>query len=209
MNLKLGVKTILQRLQISQYEAESTIMKSNSSEYNWQKQDSIRWTYFSSDLSPKKLSNSHDVVKNPAPFSVTVFAFSSLSCSVVAGCNVITITWTGSSSTATGTYCLYYKSNDQCRKDAFEMILRAGTKHFPNIMGFLFRNYKGKTVFERLMLKFGATPPGFNESMSIIKACIPPSENHPILHHVANLVPKMLNVIEPYYPDALYLKDKQ
>jgi hypothetical protein len=33
-NLNVHVLSILQRLQISQYEAES-IMKSNSSEYNW------------------------------------------------------------------------------------------------------------------------------------------------------------------------------
>ena len=107
-------------------------------------------------------------------------------------------------------YCLYYKGNGRCRKHAFEMILRAGMKHFPDEMGFLFRNYIGATAFEHLnfMVKVGATPAGLNETMSIIKRCIPPSENHPILHHIANLVPTMLNVMGPYYPDALYLKDK-
>ena len=105
-------------------------------------------------------------------------------------------------------YILYYETGDSSGKEAFEMILRAGMKHFPDDMGFLFRKYMGKTAFEHLIVKFGATPAGCNETMSIITRCIPPSENYPILHQVANLMPKRLNVIGPYYPDALYLKDK-
>ena len=43
--------------------------------------------------------------------------------------------------------------------------------------------------------------------MNIIRRCIPPSDNHPILHHTVKHAPDLENDIVQYYPDAVFLRD--
>lgn len=108
----------------------------------------------------------------------------------------------------------------------FEILLNAGMRHFPQWLGFLFRKHgrldqldhgqehvhedeheqddddSPKTACEVAFDSFGA-----DEAMAIIKRCIPPSANHPILHRAFQHAPKLANQIGGYYPDATYLRD--
>jgi len=91
-------------------------------------------------------------------------------------------------------------------EETFEMILKAGMRHFPERLGFLFRTYKGKTACETAFYELGA-----EIAIRIICRCIPPGENHPILHMAADSAPHMHMHLEDmlmkHYREEAYTKD--
>ncbi len=95
----------------------------------------------------------------------------------------------------------------------FKMALKAGMKHFPQELGLLFHkewcqfDKKGcsrKTTFHRAVEIFGE-----ERTLKLIRECIPPSDNHPILHLVVQHAPEYLNTFAKHYPEAAYLRDFQ
>jgi hypothetical protein len=92
--------------------------------------------------------------------------------------------------------------NDDSIKENFEMALQAGMKYFPERFGFLFHKVEGTTACKRAFEKIGA-----DAAMNIIRRCIPPSDNHLILHHALEFAPKLVDDIGQYYPDAAFLRD--
>eukprot|EP01083_Nonionella_stella_P116631 346682_1 len=89
------------------------------------------------------------------------------------------------------------------------MALKAGMRYYPERLGFLFlkegacQRLKGgitacKQAFDVI---------GIDEAMKIIRRCIPPSDNHPILHHAIRHAPDLEDDIGQYYPDAVFLRD--
>eukprot|EP01083_Nonionella_stella_P091046 254467_1 len=88
------------------------------------------------------------------------------------------------------------------KKDWFGMALKAGMKHFPERLGLLFRKHEGNSVCKMAFEEFGV-----DEAMTIIRRCIPPSDNHPILHHALEYAPDVVDDICNYYPDAIFLRD--
>eukprot|EP00554_Chaetoceros_debilis_P016494 CAMPEP_0194125356 /NCGR_PEP_ID=MMETSP0150-20130528/59421_1 /TAXON_ID=122233 /ORGANISM="Chaetoceros debilis, Strain MM31A-1" /LENGTH=412 /DNA_ID=CAMNT_0038819161 /DNA_START=728 /DNA_END=1966 /DNA_ORIENTATION=- len=88
-------------------------------------------------------------------------------------------------------------------KESFEMMLKAGMRHFPTHHGFLFRKYKGKTACEAAFDILGET-----EAMSIIRRCIPPGDCHSIVHRAADIsTVVVMNEFVKYYPDEFYTRD--
>jgi len=88
--------------------------------------------------------------------------------------------------------------------DRFAMALKAGMKHFPDDLGFLFeKGNDGKTIcqlaFENLD-KDGA--------LRVIQECIPVSANYPFLHHVIMNAPEYMKDFARMYPSATFLRDE-
>ena len=65
-------------------------------------------------------------------------------------------------------FALIYEANDN--EERFEMALKAGMKHFPEHLGFLFSKYQKITAIKRAFDKFG-----FDTAMNIMRKCIPPT----------------------------------
>lgn len=88
------------------------------------------------------------------------------------------------------------------KEERFEMALKAGMTHYPERLGFLFRKDEGNTACKTAFDKIGV-----DKTMAIIKRCIPPSDNHPILHHALEQAPDLVDAICNYYPDAIFPRD--
>jgi len=86
--------------------------------------------------------------------------------------------------------------------EMFEMALKAGMKHFPEYLGFLFWKVQGTTVIKNAFDKIAVST-----VMNIIRKCIPPTGNHLILHHAVEHAPDLVDEIAQYYPDAVLLRD--
>ena len=94
---------------------------------------------------------------------------------------------------------LYYDNNTE---EIFEMALKAGMKHFPERLGFLFHKLAGITACKRSFDKLGV-----DSAMNIIRRCIPPSDSHLILHHAFRHEPTLVDDFAQFYPDAAFLRD--
>ena len=94
------------------------------------------------------------------------------------------------------------KKSKKEKEKRFEMALKAGMKYYPERLGFLFCKDEGMTACKQAFDKIGV-----DISMNIIRRCIPPSDNHPILHHVIWHAPDLEDDIGQYYPDAVFLRD--
>ena len=90
---------------------------------------------------------------------------------------------------------------DSCTDD-FEMVLLAGMAYFPERFGFLFHKVGGTTACKKAFDEIET-----NTAMNIIRRCIPPSDNHLILHHALEFAPNLVDDIGQYYPDAAFLRD--
>jgi len=89
--------------------------------------------------------------------------------------------------------------------ELFVMAVKAGMKHFPEELGFLFRkNGDGKTACEVAIDKHGK-----DETMKIIQDHVPETNNHPILHHVIQNAPQYMNDFVTRYPSAVFLRDEK
>jgi len=89
--------------------------------------------------------------------------------------------------------------------ERFVMALKAGMKHFPEELGFLFHKHSdGKSACERAFDKHGK-----DETLKIIQDHIPETASHPILHHVIQNAPKYMNDFVTVYPSAISLRDEK
>lgn len=88
-------------------------------------------------------------------------------------------------------------------KERFGLMLKTNMKLFPEEFGFLFAKHQDVTTCEVAFDRFGT-----DEAMAIIRKCIPPSENHPILHHVIQSVPRYMDIFTRHYFHATYLRDE-
>ena len=92
------------------------------------------------------------------------------------------------------------------RTDRFAMALKAGMKHFPDDLGFLFEKEDdddGKTMCQLAFEKIGK-----DEALRVIRECIPVSADYPILHHVIKNAPEYMNDFARRYPSAIFLRDE-
>jgi len=90
--------------------------------------------------------------------------------------------------------------------ESFVMILKAGMKHFPEHLGFLFqKNSDGETACELAFNKYD----GKDETFKAIRECIPTDADYPVLHHVIKHAPQYLNDFTMRYPSAIYLRDEK
>jgi hypothetical protein len=82
--------------------------------------------------------------------------------------------------------------------------LKTSLKHHPKELGLLFqKNENGETACECILSKCGKI-----ETFKAIGECIPFSDTQlPILHHVVQNAPQLLNEFTKYYPSAAYLRD--
>jgi len=97
---------------------------------------------------------------------------------------------------------LYDESN--VRIDRFAMALKAGMKHFPDDLGFLFdKDDDGKTNCQLAFEKLGK-----DEALGVIQECIPVGANYPILHHVIKNAPELRNDFARRYTSAIFLRDE-
>mmetsp|Transcript_1964 Transcript_1964/g.2669 ORF Transcript_1964/g.2669 Transcript_1964/m.2669 type:complete len:412 (+) Transcript_1964:58-1293(+) len=87
-------------------------------------------------------------------------------------------------------------------ENTFEMILKAGMEHFPENLGCLFRKFKGKTACQNAFDIIGT-----DEAMRVICRCIPPGENHPILHMAVEADPHLEDTLMNYYRDEAFIRD--
>jgi len=90
--------------------------------------------------------------------------------------------------------------------DCFAMALKAGMKHFPDDLGFLFEKEDdddGKTICQLAFEKIGK-----DEALRVIRECIPVSADYPILHHVIKNAPEYMNDFARRYPSAILLRDE-
>eukprot|EP00554_Chaetoceros_debilis_P010948 CAMPEP_0194108142 /NCGR_PEP_ID=MMETSP0150-20130528/7893_1 /TAXON_ID=122233 /ORGANISM="Chaetoceros debilis, Strain MM31A-1" /LENGTH=388 /DNA_ID=CAMNT_0038796769 /DNA_START=13 /DNA_END=1179 /DNA_ORIENTATION=+ len=92
--------------------------------------------------------------------------------------------------------------HDPFSEEDFEMILKAGMEHFPERLGFLFQKYKGKTACENAFDDFGV-----NEAMAVICKCIPPFENHALIHRAVEVAPHLEDKLIKYYPNEAFKRD--
>jgi len=86
----------------------------------------------------------------------------------------------------------------------FNLFLTTALKHHPQNLGLLFQRDSsgGKTAY-------GATEMhGKDETINIIKQCIPTDTTIPILHHVIKDAPQFMNDFSIHYPSATYLRDE-
>jgi len=95
-----------------------------------------------------------------------------------------------------------YETDIEEKEEAFEMALKAGMKYFPERLGFLFCKEEGMSACKEAFDEIGV-----DKAMKIIRKCIPPSYDHPILHHAIRHAPDLENDIAQYYPDAVFLRD--
>ncbi len=94
--------------------------------------------------------------------------------------------------------------NQHYYKECFELVLKAGMMYFAEDMGLLFHKHDNITACEKAFTRYGEV-----EAMNIIRQCIPPSDNHTILHYIAKYAPDLMNQFATYYPDAAYLLDSE
>jgi len=88
-------------------------------------------------------------------------------------------------------------------ENTFGMILKAGMEHFPENLGCLFRKFNGKTACQNAFDIIGT-----DEAMRVICRCIPPGENHPILHMAAEADPHLVeDTLMNYYRDEAFIRD--
>ena len=87
--------------------------------------------------------------------------------------------------------------------DFFRLVLRAGMRHYPRHFGFLFgRSESGATAFH-----LAVKTDGLKKTMSTIRECIPPEEQHShILHKVLKHAPEHFNAFIGIYPDWVFDK---
>ncbi len=90
-------------------------------------------------------------------------------------------------------------------EESFRHVLRAGMKHHPDELGFLFaRSEEGETAIAQAMKTFTC-----NSLMNIIQNCIPPDEDHhPILHQVIRHEPEFIRHFTLRYPMATFKRDR-
>ncbi len=87
--------------------------------------------------------------------------------------------------------------------ERFAMVLKTSVKLFPNDMGLLFdKTSTSMTAFDVASGRYGV-----NSTMKVVRECIPPSDNYPILHHVIQHVPQQMNVFVTHYPEAAYVRN--
>mmetsp|Transcript_1857 Transcript_1857/g.2658 ORF Transcript_1857/g.2658 Transcript_1857/m.2658 type:complete len:410 (+) Transcript_1857:99-1328(+) len=94
------------------------------------------------------------------------------------------------------------RSDREEKEEKFEMVLKAGMEYFPERLGFLFCKKDGISACKKAFDEIGV-----DKAMKIIRTCIPPSDDHPILHHAIRHAPDLENDIAQYYPDAVFLRD--
>uniref|UniRef100_A0A7S3QH51 Uncharacterized protein n=1 Tax=Chaetoceros debilis TaxID=122233 RepID=A0A7S3QH51_9STRA len=92
--------------------------------------------------------------------------------------------------------------HQELTENTFEMILKAGMEHFPENLGCLFRKFKGKTACQNAFDIIGT-----DEAMRVICRCIPPGENHPILHMAVEADPHLEDTLMNYYRDEAFIRD--
>ena len=91
------------------------------------------------------------------------------------------------------------------RIENFATILKAGMKHYPDHLGFLFqKNTDGKTACQVAFEKYGK-----DETFKVIQECILSDDNYPVLHHVTMHAPQYMNDFSKHYPSAVFLRDEQ
>jgi len=89
--------------------------------------------------------------------------------------------------------------------EQFVMALKAGMKHFPEELGFLFhKNRSGKTAYELAFDKHGK-----DATLKVIQDHIEETASHPILHHVIQNTPQYMNDFVTRYPSAVFLRDEK
>jgi hypothetical protein len=88
--------------------------------------------------------------------------------------------------------------------DCFKVFFKAALKHYPQDLGLLFqKDSDGKTACERAFVRFGK-----DKTMKAIGECIPFDDPKlPILHHVVEHAPQLMNDFGNRYPSAGYLRD--
>jgi hypothetical protein len=96
-------------------------------------------------------------------------------------------------------------NDGEMSEKTFEMLLKAGMKHFPDRLGFLFRKDSGKTACEDVFDQFGV-----DVAMPIISRCIPPDGNHAhlIIHKAAEVAPHLEDDLLRYYPNEVFKRDE-
>ena len=92
--------------------------------------------------------------------------------------------------------------HQELTENTFEMILKAGMEHFPENLGCLFRKFNGKTACQNAFDIIGT-----DEAMRVICRCIPPGENHSILHMAAEADPHLEDTLMNYYRDEAFIRD--
>jgi hypothetical protein len=90
------------------------------------------------------------------------------------------------------------------RIEDFKVFFKAALKHYPQDLGLLFqKDNDGKTACERALDKCGK-----DKTMKAIGECIPFDDPKlPILHHVVEHAPQLMNDFGNRYPSAGYLRD--
>eukprot|EP01083_Nonionella_stella_P153755 494398_1 len=87
-------------------------------------------------------------------------------------------------------------------EEKFEMVLKAGMEYFPERLGFLFWKYNGKTACERAFEMFYE-----KKVMKIICKCIPPIEDHSLIHRAVEVASHLENQLIRYYPNEAFKRD--
>ena len=86
----------------------------------------------------------------------------------------------------------------------FAMVLKAGIKHYPEHLGFLFRkNNDGITSCQIAFEEYGK-----DETFKVIQECIPADSKYPILHRVIKNASQYMDDFAKRYPSAIYLRDE-
>jgi hypothetical protein len=87
----------------------------------------------------------------------------------------------------------------------FKVFFKAALKHYPQDLGLLFqKDLAGKTACERAFVKYGKV-----DTMKAIGECIPFDDPKlPILHHVEEHAPQLMNDFGKRYPSAGNLRDR-
>jgi hypothetical protein len=94
--------------------------------------------------------------------------------------------------------------HDKNKMEYFPVFLKAAFRHYPEELGLLFqKNDEGKTACECAFEKYGK-----DKTFRAIGKVIPFHQTTiPILHHVVEKAPHLLNDFAMYYPSAMHLRD--
>jgi hypothetical protein len=95
-------------------------------------------------------------------------------------------------------------NHDKNDMENFPVLLKAAFRHYPEELDFLFqKNHQGITVCEFSFMKYGK-----DKTFRAIGKVIPFHQTTiPILHHVVEKAPHLLNDFAMYYPSAMHLRD--